>query len=240
MTWPVRYSANMPPCARDEMVAVVSHDLRSPLTILLMQCGMMRKMVPADDTKATLRLNNAIETMQTATSRMNTLLEDLIDISRIEAGRYRVALQTLDVTSTLEQLGLMWHPLASAKGVNLTWSSQPGLSIQADPERLFQVFSNLLGNALKFTHLGGAIEVMALAAGDEVLFRVCDNGSGIGAAQLPYIFERYWTSREGNPTGSGLGLYISHGIIEAHGGTLWAESVEGQGSVFSFRVAAAR
>lgn len=226
--------------ARDEMVAVVSHDLRSPLTILLMQCGMMRKMVPADDTKATLRLNNAIETMQTATSRMNTLLEDLIDISRIEAGRYRVALQTLDVTSTLEQLGLMWHPLASAKGVNLTWSSQPGLSIQADPERLFQVFSNLLGNALKFTHLGGAIEVMALAAGDEVLFRVCDNGSGIGAAQLPYIFERYWTSREGNPTGSGLGLYISHGIIEAHGGSLWAESVEGQGSVFSFRVAAAR
>ncbi|MGE1156269.1 ATP-binding protein [Pseudomonas kitaguniensis] len=226
--------------ARDEMVAVVSHDLRSPLTILLMQCGMMRKMVPADDTKATLRLNNAIETMQTATSRMNTLLEDLIDISRIEAGRYRVALQTLDVTSALEQLGLMWHPLASAKGVNLTWSSQPGLSIQADPERLFQVFSNLLGNALKFTHLGGAIEVMALAAGDEVLFRVCDNGSGIGAAQLPYIFERYWTSREGNPTGSGLGLYISHGIIEAHGGTLWAESVEGQGSVFSFRVAAAR
>jgi signal transduction histidine kinase len=104
---------------------------------------------------------------------------------------------------------------------------------------LFQVFSNLLGNALKFTNLGGAIEVTAQAAGEDVLFRVCDNGAGIGAAQLPYIFERYWTSREGNPTGSGLGLYISHGIIEAHGGTLWAESVVGQGSVFSFRLAAA-
>jgi signal transduction histidine kinase len=101
------------------------------------------------------------------------------------------------------------------------------------------VFSNLLGNALKFTGLGGAIEVIAQAADDEVLFRVCDNGVGIGAAQLPYIFERYWTSREGNPNGSGLGLYISHGIIQAHGGTLWAESVAGQGSVFSFRLAAA-
>lgn len=226
--------------ARDEMVAVVSHDLRSPLTILLMQCGMMRQMVPADDTKVTHRLNTAIQTMQTATSRMNTLLEDLLDISRIEAGRYRVALQPLEVAATLDQLGLMWHPLAAAKGVNLTWCTEPGLCIQADPERLFQVFSNLLGNALKFTDLCGAIEVIAQADGEDVLFRVCDNGSGIGAAQLPFIFERYWTSREGNPTGSGLGLYICHGIIEAHGGKLWAESVEGQGSVFSFRVKAAR
>ncbi|MCF5548513.1 ATP-binding protein [Pseudomonas salomonii] len=225
--------------ARDELVAVVSHDLRSPLTILLMQCGMMRKMVPADDTKATFRLNTAIETMQTATARMNTLLTDLIDLSRIEAGRYQVALQAVDVAPTLEQLGLMWHPLAAAKGVNLTWRTQPGLCVQADPERLFQVFSNLLGNALKFTDLGGAIEVIAQAAGDDVLFRVCDNGVGIGAAQLPYIFERYWTSREGNPNGSGLGLYICHGIVEAHGGSLWAESVAGQGSVFSFRIAAA-
>lgn len=224
--------------ARDELVAVVSHDLRSPLTILLMQCGMMRKMVPTDDTKAAHRLSTAIQTMQTATARMNTLLEDLIDISRIDAGRYRVALQPLEVTSTLEQLGLMWHPLAAAKGINLTWRAEPGLFVQADPERLFQVFSNLLGNALKFTELGGAIEVIALAVDDDVLFRVCDNGAGIGVAQLPSIFERYWTSREGNPTGSGLGLYISRGIIEAHGGLLWAESVVGQGSVFSFRIAA--
>lgn len=225
--------------ARDELVAVVSHDLRSPLTILLMQCGMMRKLVPADETKSNLRMATAIETMQNATSRMNTLLEDLIDISRIEAGRYHVHLQPLEVASTLEQLGLMWHPLAAAKGVNLTWRAQPGLCIQADPERLFQVFSNLLGNALKFTDLGGAIEVIAQAEGDDVLFHVCDNGAGIGAEQLPYIFERYWTSREGNPTGSGLGLYISQGIIQAHGGTLWAQSLVGQGSVFSFRLPAA-
>ena len=224
--------------ARDELVAVVSHDLRSPLTILLMQCGMMRKLVPVDDSKANLRLTTAIQTMQNATSRMNILLEDLIDMSRIEAGRYQVALQSLEVQSILDQLGLMWHPLAAAKGINLTWRAQPGLYIQADPERLFQVFSNLLGNALKFTDVGGAIEVIALAADDDVLFRVCDNGTGIDAAQLPYIFERYWTSREGNPTGSGLGLYISHGIIQAHGGTLWAESVQGQGSVFSFRIPA--
>lgn len=224
--------------ARDELVAVVSHDLRSPLTILLMQCGMMRSMVPAEDNKANRRLSTAIETMQNATARMNTLLEDLIDISRIEAGRYSVSLQRLDVAATLDQICSMWQPLAAAKGVDLTWRSVDGLSAQADPERLFQVFSNLLGNALKFTPVGGVIEVIAEAAGDEVLFRVCDNGIGIDPAQLPYIFDRYWTSREGNPTGSGLGLYISHGIVEAHGGTLWAESVVGQGSVFSFRISA--
>jgi len=224
--------------ARDELVAVVSHDLRSPLTILLMQCGMMRSLVPAEDSKAGRRLSSAIETMQNATSRMNTLLEDLIDISRIEAGRYSVSLQPLDVAATQEQICSMWQPLAAAKGVDLAWRSVPGLCVQADPERLFQVFSNLLGNALKFTPVGGVIEVIAEATGDEVLFRVCDNGVGIDPAQLPYIFDRYWTSRVGNPTGSGLGLYISHGIIEAHGGTLWAESVLGQGSVFSFRISA--
>jgi signal transduction histidine kinase len=224
--------------ARDELVAVVSHDLRSPLTILLMQCGMMRSMVPAEDNKANRRLSTAIETMQNATARMNTLLEDLIDISRIEAGRYSVSLQRLDVAATLDQICSMWQPLAAAQGLDLTWRSVDGLSAQADPERLFQVFSNLLGNALKFTPVGGVIEVIAEAAGDEVLFRVCDNGIGIDPAQLPYIFDRYWTSREGNPTGSGLGLYISHGIVEAHGGTLWAESVVGQGSVFSFRISA--
>ncbi|MBK5438764.1 GAF domain-containing protein [Pseudomonas sp. TH32] len=224
--------------ARDELVAVVSHDLRSPLTILLMQCGMMRSMLPADDNKASRRLSTAIETMQNATSRMNTLLEDLLDISRIEAGRYSVSLQPLDVAATLEQICSMWQPLGAAKGVDLTWRSAAALCVQADPERLFQVFSNLLGNALKFTPVGGVIEVIAEPAGDEVLFRVCDNGVGIDPAQLPYIFDRYWTSREGNPTGSGLGLYISHGIIEAHGGSLWAESVVGQGSVFSFRIPA--
>jgi light-regulated signal transduction histidine kinase (bacteriophytochrome) len=224
--------------ARDELVAVVSHDLRSPLTILLMQCGMMRSMLPADDNKANRRLSTAIETMQNATSRMNTLLEDLLDISRIEAGRYSVSLQPLDVAATLEQICSMWQPLGAAKGVDLTWRSAAALCVQADPERLFQVFSNLLGNALKFTPVGGVIEVIAEPAGDEVLFRVCDNGVGIDPAQLPYIFDRYWTSREGNPTGSGLGLYISHGIIEAHGGSLWAESVAGQGSVFSFRIPA--
>lgn len=224
--------------ARDELVAVVSHDLRSPLTILLMQCGMMRSMVPADDNKANRRLACAIETMQNATSRMNTLLEDLIDISRIEAGRYSVSLQLLDVAATQEQICSMWQPLAAEKGVDLTWRAAPGLCVQADPERLFQVFSNLLGNALKFTPQGGVIEVIAEAAGDEVLFRVCDNGIGIAPSHLPHIFDRYWTSREGNPTGSGLGLYISHGIVEAHGGTLWAESVAGQGSVFSFRIPA--
>jgi light-regulated signal transduction histidine kinase (bacteriophytochrome) len=224
--------------ARDELVAVVSHDLRSPLTILLMQCGMMRSMLPADDNKTSRRLSTAIETMQNATSRMNTLLEDLLDISRIEAGRYSVSLQPLDVAATLEQICSMWQPLGAAKGVDLTWRSAAALCVQADPERLFQVFSNLLGNALKFTPVGGVIEVIAEPAGDEVLFRVCDNGVGIAPAQLPYIFDRYWTSREGNPTGSGLGLYISHGIIEAHGGSLWAESVAGQGSVFSFRIPA--
>jgi chemotaxis family two-component system sensor kinase Cph1 len=224
--------------ARDELVAVVSHDLRNPMTIIAMQCGMMQKMIGRSDSHSTQRMSSAIDTLQQATSRMNALLDDLLDTSKIEAGRYRVSLCTTDVELMLEQICEILEPLATDKQIALTYCATPGLMMQADPERMFQVFSNLLGNAIKFTPATGHIAISAEAQEDVVLFKVEDNGIGINPKQLPHIFDRYWVGREANPTGTGLGLYITHGIIEAHGGRLWVHSVPGQGSVFSFTIPA--
>jgi len=120
------------------------------------------------------------------------------------------------------------------KSVLVTFEAEPGLWVDSDPERLFQVLSNLVGNAIKFTDAEGMVQVNAMASGDAVVFTVRDTGRGIPVDQLPYVFDRYWTGREGNPNGTGLGLYITQGIIKAHGGSIEASSEPGLGSTFRF------
>ena len=222
--------------ARDELVAVVSHDLRNPMTIISMLCGMMQKAFSSDGTHSSRRISSAIDTMQQASSRMNVLLEDLLDTSKIEAGRYTIAQQPLDVSQIFEEAYSLLAPLATDKSVELTFHAEPDLKISADPERLFQVLSNLIGNAIKFTPAQGKIGVVAMSDGQQIVFSVRDSGRGISPEHLPHIFERYWTAKEHNATGTGLGLYISQGIIKAHGGQLLAESKLGEGSEFRFTV----
>ncbi|MCO8167240.1 ATP-binding protein [Pseudomonas sp. 21LCFQ02] len=220
--------------ARDDLVAVVSHDLRNPMTVISMLCGMMQKSFSSDGPHTSRRISSAIDTMQQAASRMNVLLEDLLDTSKIEAGRYTIAPRPLEVTQIFDEAYTLLAPLALDKGIDLVFSPGEQLRVHADPERLFQVLSNLIGNAIKFTPMQGQISVSAEADGERVLFCVRDCGEGIAPEQLPFIFDRYWTLKDNNPTGTGLGLYISQGIVKAHGGTLSAESEVGQGSVFRF------
>ncbi|VVP67895.1 Phytochrome-like protein cph1 [Pseudomonas fluorescens] len=222
--------------ARDELVAVVSHDLRNPMTIISMLCGMLQKSYSADGANASRRISTAISTMQQATGRMNALLDDLLDTSKIEAGRYTITPKPLDVGHMFEEANTLLGPLASNKSVELTFHAEPGLHIHADPERLFQVLSNLVGNAIKFTSAEGKVGVTAVADGPHIAFSVRDTGKGIPPEQLPHVFDRYWTAREGNPNGTGLGLYISQGIIKAHGGVISAQSELGEGSAFHFTV----
>jgi light-regulated signal transduction histidine kinase (bacteriophytochrome) len=223
---------------RDELVAVVSHDLRNPMTIIIMQCGMMQRLVARDEGKHTVRMNAALDTMEGATGRMNALIADLLDKSKLDAGQYPLERKPLDVVDLLEQACALLVTLTSHKNIELNCTSAQGLSFDADPQRLFQVLSNLLGNAIKFTPAGGRIDVTAWQVGDKVLISVRDNGNGIPAAHIPHIFERYWSTREGNPNGSGLGLYICRAIVRAHGGELWAQSEPGVGSEFTFSIPA--
>jgi light-regulated signal transduction histidine kinase (bacteriophytochrome) len=222
--------------ARDELVAVVSHDLRNPMTAIVMQCGMIQRLLSADSGTGSKRLGSAIDTMQRATSRMNSLLEDLLDTAKIEAGRYSVSPLPLQVHHMFEEAHSLLAPLASNKLIDLDFFTTPDLKVMGDPERLFQVLSNLIGNAIKFTPRQGSIKVNAVAAGHNVRFSVVDTGTGITAEQLPHVFERYWRVRQGNPDGTGLGLYISMGIVKAHGGELLVHSQAGKGSEFVFTV----
>ncbi|MFJ3467948.1 ATP-binding protein [Pseudomonas sp. NPDC090201] len=222
--------------ARDELVAVVSHDLRSPLTAIVMQCGMMQRVIAADVSPSSKRLNSAIDTLQRATARMTNLLEDLLDTSKIEAGRYSISPQPVDLSQFFEDAWSLLAPMAVNKFIELSFTSEPGLRIMADTERMFQVVSNLVGNAIKFTPKEGRISVVATVQGEFVEIRINDSGAGIAPDQLPHVFERYWRIREGNPSGTGLGLYISQGIVKAHGGELVASSELGVGSEFRFTV----
>jgi len=222
--------------ARDDLVAVVSHDLRNPMTVISMLCGMMQKTFSSEGAHTSRRISTAIDTMQQATARMNTLLEDLLDTSKIDAGRYSITPQALEVGLIFEEAQALLSPLAHDKDISISFQADPDLRIHADPERLFQVLSNLVGNAIKFTPRMGTVGVHAKSVGDEIVFIVRDSGEGIPKEHLPHVFDRYWTVKEGNPTGTGLGLYITQGIVEAHGGQIVAESEPGQGSEFRFTV----
>ncbi|MHA6195939.1 ATP-binding protein [Pseudomonas wadenswilerensis] len=220
--------------ARDELVAVVSHDLRNPMTVISMLCGMMQKSFSSDGPHTSRRIATAIDTMQQAAGRMSTLLDDLLDTSKIDAGRYTISPKLLDVSQIFEETQALLAPLALNKDISIAFEAEPDLKINADPERLFQVLSNLVGNAIKFTPRLGAVGVHAALGGNEIVFTVRDNGEGIPADQLPHVFERYWTIKDGNPTGTGLGLYITQGIVEAHGGRIEARSEVGKGTEFRF------
>ena len=222
--------------ARDDLVAVVSHDLRNPMTVISMLCGMMQKAFSSDGPHTSRRISTAIDTMQQAAGRMNTLLEDLLDTSKIDAGRYTIKPQALEVGDIFEEAQALLTPLALDKDIEISFQAEPQLSIHADPERLFQVLSNLVGNAIKFTPRRGKIGVVAMSSGDDIVFSVRDTGEGIPQDQLPHVFDRYWTIKDGNPTGTGLGLYITQGIVEAHGGRIEAESEVGAGTEFRFTV----
>ncbi|PTT26539.1 ATP-binding protein [Pseudomonas sp. HMWF021] len=222
--------------ARDELVAVVSHDLRNPMTVISMLCGMMQKTFSSDGPHTSRRITTAIDTMQQAAARMNTLLEDLLDTSKIDAGRYTIAPQTLDVGQMFEETQSLLGPLALDKDISISFEADADLKIHADPERLFQVLSNLIGNAIKFTPRKGSVDVLAKSVGNEIVFTVRDTGEGIPKENLARVFDRYWTVKEGNPTGTGLGLYITQGIVEAHGGRIEASSEPGQGTEFRFTV----
>ncbi|HZI05384.1 MAG TPA: ATP-binding protein, partial [Archangium sp.] len=221
--------------ARDDLVAVVSHDLKNPLGVIHLQVGLILRAMPLDREGPWRRLHTSIERIQHATDRMNTLIRDLLDLAKIEAGRFVIEPRPEELESLVEECMELFHPLAGQKRISISQQvHQPEVRVQADRERIFQVFSNLMGNAIKFTPEGGSIQFTAEPVGRAVRFAVKDTGPGIPKEQLPHLFNRYWQAKKRAQEGAGLGLYIAKGIIEAHGGQLWVESQVGSGSTFFF------
>lgn len=221
---------------RQDLIAIVSHDLRNPLGAITTSVALLQRALPAD---AAHRAPKYVETIARSAERMDRLISDLLDVASIDAGRLSVAPTARDLAALLADAIEMLRPMAAGKSIRLEAEplEQP-LAVHADPERVLQVLSNLLGNAVKFTREGGAIVVCA--ARDEAFVRisVTDSGPGISTEQMPHLFDRYWQAKRDGRLGIGLGLSIAKGIVEAHGGRIWAESMLGKGSTFHFTLPA--
>jgi PAS domain S-box-containing protein len=216
--------------ARDQMLAVVSHDLRNLLGPVALHTARL-----LEEASAGSRIRRPLERIQRAVEQMERLIHDLVDVASLESGRLVLRTESLDPAVLVTEVVDTHRPAAERKSLRLESAVPPDLPrVEGDRHRLFQVFDNLVGNALKFTPPGGAVTVGAERLGGEVRFFVRDTGPGIPAEDLPHLFEAYWKAPSHREPGSGLGLSIARRIVEAHGGRLRVESEPGAGSVFSF------
>lgn len=222
--------------ARDELVAVVSHDLRSPLMTISLQAATLKRDLLRSSAGSTAKLDLAVDRIGAAAQRMSSLLTDLLDLSLIEGGRIQLNLTTHTVDSVLDDAHSLLSPLTEEKKIGFSCHCEPGINVAVDKDRMFQVFSNLMGNAVKFTPAFGLIEIRAERAGKYVQVTVSDTGRGIEPEMVNSIFDRYWQARPGHSLGAGLGLSITKGIVEAHGGAIWVESHVGAGTAFFFTI----
>jgi PAS domain S-box-containing protein len=218
--------------ARDEVLGVVSHDLRNPLSAVAM-CTRVLLDSPPQQEEQRRELYGAIAE---ASRLMDRLIQDLLDISSIEAGRLPVHRSIQEIKPLVESAVGMLQGRAADQGITLRASVPTGLpALYVDGPRIIQVLTNIIGNAIKFTENGGSANVSTEHDLDRVVIRVADSGRGIPADQLPHVFERFWRAPSGSVRGSaGLGLTIAKGIVEAHGGKVWAESNMGSGTTVSF------
>ena len=218
--------------ARDDTMSVVSHDLRNPVNAVKMLAGAVLQPGPAEHLPPTV--TDQVRVIQSAAQQMDTLIQDLLDMSRAEAGRFAVDLQPVNTGGLLRDALRTLGPLAEDKGVAIVTAwSEPLPELQVDPERITQVISNIVGNAIKFTPTGGEIRVSAEERPEAVIVTVADPGPGVPPEHLLHVFDRYWQLNR-RARGAGLGLPIAKAIIEAHQGRIWAESAEGKGATFHF------
>jgi PAS domain S-box-containing protein len=217
--------------ARDDVLAVVAHDLRNPLNTVTMAIGLMLENTPVERTQE----RRQVEIVRRAADRMNRMIQDLLDVKRMESGRLGIDLQPEDVDVIINDMIEMLRPLAVGSSIVLESSVPEGLPpVLADSARIQQVLSNLVGNAVKFTPREGRITVCAEQIEDKIRFGVIDTGPGIPPEQVPHIFGQFWQASPSDRRGIGLGLAIAKGIVEAHSGTIWVESHVGLGSTFYF------
>ena len=214
--------------ARDDILGVVAHDLRNPLSAIASLAEVLR-------VKGAER--EVGEEIAAAANRMNRLIGDLLDVTMMEAGRISLKRERLPASEIITDALEGQTPLASSASLELRLETAPELpDISADRDRLLQVFENLIGNAIKFTKPGGRITLGATTRPGEVIFSVSDTGRGIASTHVPHVFDRFWQAPGTERRGMGFGLSIVKGIVEAHGGRAWVQSSPGQGSTFFFTI----
>jgi len=225
---------------RDEMLAIVSHDLRNPVNAIVMLTGAVLKRDADTETMPEEPANMArdeVEAVRAAARQADGLIQDLQDVSRISAGRLRVERRRVPAGDILKECADMFEPVMVDAALRFVRKFDDDLPVLlADRHRLQQVLSNLLGNAVRFTPHGGEIVLSATRDEDMLRISVRDSGPGVAHDDIPRLFERYFQAPRLLRSGSGLGLYIAKGIVEAHGGEIGVNSEVGKGAEFWFTV----
>jgi signal transduction histidine kinase len=225
--------ANQAIRAREDMLRVVSHDLRNPIGAMASAASFV-----LEDSASELHdgySQRMLRTIVRASKQATRMIDDLLDLSRIDAGRLTVEPKPEPLAPLLMEAVDLHGPVARQRGIQLGWVSHgPPPIVMADRERLLQLLGNLLANAIRFTPSAGRIDVSATVCGNEARCSVVDTGPGIPPDQLPHVFDRFWQATRTDRAGLGLGLAIVQGIAEAHGGRVWVESELGKGTRFVF------
>ena len=217
---------------KDRVLAVVAHDLRNPLTSIQMNA----QMIGLHENRR--QIKDHVRQILRSAARMNNLICDLLDADRIKSQHLRVNLQVESVNSLMQETIELLAPLAKEKGIGLELNVEGHRFVRCDRNRIIQVFSNLIGNAIKFSPNHSTVSVSAQLRDTKVEFTVSDTGPGMAPEDLPHIFEMFWQRPDKTNTGVGLGLAIARSMVEQHGGHIYVSSKLGHGTRFMFTLPA--
>jgi signal transduction histidine kinase len=215
--------------AREELLAIVAHDLRNPLGAITMRAAMLREQATTDKGR------QQAQTIENIAMRMGHQIRTMLDVTAIEAGRFSVLPTRCELDDLIHETVELFEPVARSKQIWLAQKVEsPGIVVHAERERISQVLANLLSNALKYTPPGGHVTIAVDRHAGEARIGVLDTGHGIAHENQIHIFDRFWRDETSGRKGTGLGLFIAKGIVEAHGGHIWVESEPGHGARFYF------
>jgi PAS domain S-box-containing protein len=219
--------------ARDDVLGIVAHDLRSPLAGIRMLAKKLATKIRDNPASAA----EYADEIARAGERMDKLIQALLDITRVEAGKLTVECSTISVRDLLIEVEKACRPEIDSAGMKLVVDAAEGTpDVHVDLDRILQVFTNLVGNAAKFAPAGSRVSISAAPVAASVEFSVTDEGPGIAPENLAHLFDRFWQGEQRDRRGAGLGLAIVKGIVESHGGRVWADSAIGRGTSFHFTV----
>lgn len=221
--------SNKAAAEKDELLSVVSHDLRNPLGSIIMNAQLLKRNANDNDI-----ITKRCDSILSSSNSMNVLINDLVELGKLESGTLKLDIQKSSVNELLFKVRDLMEPLALGKKISLKFNLLENYYCYVDIEKSLRVFSNLLGNAMKFSPEGSTIEISAAPKGRCVCFSIKDQGPGILKDHLQHIFDRFWQSGLLSSKGAGLGLSIAKSIVESHGGKISAESELGYGTTFHF------
>lgn len=220
--------------ARKDLLSIVSHDLKNPLSILLMTNELLLKTLPPD-VEASEKRRKLLQAGNRAAEQMRRLITDLLDSAKIESGKLVIHPIKCDSKEIIQRSLDALQTLVEEKNIRIICDIPDNLPpLMADPERIAQVFSNLLSNAIKFSSHGGEIRIKVSHKDGVQEFSIQDNGVGMSEDDLTHLFERYWQAKQTQKFGTGLGLMICKELVMAHGGRIWVNSILKQGTTFTF------